>query len=121
MTQQSADAVEFLAALGADMSVQVAGHGSPVARAHFGRPKAAPGRTSCSPMIAEIERREIPVYLNTRGVELLTDESGRRGGRAGAVNEEEGIEYTIHAKSVVIATGNFASNNEMVAEYDPQG
>lgn len=118
MTQQSADAVEFLAALGADMSVQVAGHGSPVARAHR-PPEGSAGQNIVQPMIAEIERREIPVYLNTRGVELLTDESGAVAG-ARAVNEEEGIEYTIHAKSVVIATGNFASNNEMVAEYDPR-
>ena len=115
MTEQSVDAVEFLAALGSDMSMQVAGHGSPVARAH--RPaEGSAGQNIVQPMIAEIEKRNIPVYLNTRGLELIRKDGAVVGAKA--TNEADGIDYVIHAKSVVIATGNFASNNEMVAQYD---
>ena len=117
MTQQSVAAVDFLADLGADMSAQVAGHGSPVNRAH--RPSTgSAGQNIVQPMIAELEKRNIPVMLSTRGTQLLTENGAVTG--AMAVNVENGTQYVIHAKSVVIATGNFASNNDMVAQYDPR-
>lgn len=117
MVEESADAVYFLADMGADMSMQVAGHGSPVERAH--RPeKGAAGLNIVEPMIEEIEKLDVDVYYGTPGYELLTEDGAVVGAKAR--HTRSGQEYEIRAKSVVIATGNFASNNEMVAEYDPR-
>jgi len=112
MTQRSVDSLEFLAELGADMSVQAAGHGSPVDRAH--RPKeGAAGANITNPMIAEIERLEIPVYLETPGTQLIAHDGVVIGAKAESLDGRK--EYSISAKAVIIATGNFASNNEMIA------
>ncbi len=117
MVEQSADAVYFLADMGADMSMQVAGHGSPVERAH--RPaKGAAGVNIVEPMVNEIENLDVDVYFGTPGYELLTEGGAVVGAKAR--HTRSGQEYEIKAKAVVIATGNFASNNEMVAEHDPR-
>lgn len=117
MVNESADAIYFLADMGADMSVQVAGHGSPVARAH--RPAQGPaGQNIVVPMINEIEKLGVDVYYGTPGYELITKDGAVVGAKAR--NTRSGQEYVINAKAVVIATGNFASNNDMVAQYDPR-
>lgn len=46
----------------------------------------------------------------------MTDDSGRVVGVR--VSSPQG-EYTITAKTVILATGGFASNPEMVAKYTP--
>ncbi|MDR1619186.1 MAG: flavocytochrome c [Clostridiales bacterium] len=119
MVNESAAAVDFLAELGADMSMQVAGHGSPVERAH--RPAQGPaGQNIVQPMINEIGTlHNVTLYTGTCGYELLTDENGAVTG-AKAKEPKSGQEYVISAGATVIATGNFASNNEMVAQYDPR-
>lgn len=53
--------------------------------------------------------------LETEGYELLTDADGNVTG-AKARNLADGTEYTINAKAVVIATGGYAGNPELVEE-----
>ena len=54
--------------------------------------------------------------LETEAYELLTDDTGSVVG-AKAKNRITGIEYTIKADAVVIATGGFLGNREMTKEY----
>jgi fumarate reductase flavoprotein subunit len=116
MTENAPDAVEFLVELGSDMTGRpVAGHGSPVERAHRA-PSGSAGQNIMKPVITEVERLGIPVYFNTPGLELIASKGEVLGARG--TNLEDGTPIEVHAKAVVIATGNFASNNEMVAEYD---
>ena len=116
MTDQAPAAVDFLVELGADLSgTPVAGHGSPVARAHRG-PSGSAGQSIMNPVISEVGWLGIPVYLATPGQSLLTSHGNVVGAKA--VSLADGQEVIIHAKAVVIATGNFVSNNEMVALYD---
>ncbi len=65
----------------------------------------------------QLDELGVDIRTNTRGTELLTDDSGAV---IGAVVSTGDGEYTIYADSVIMATGGFSSNNEMVAEYDPQ-
>ncbi len=65
----------------------------------------------------QLEELGVDIRLNTRGTELLTDE---QGSVIGAVVSTEDGQYKIQADSVIMATGGFSSNNEMVAEYNPQ-
>lgn len=116
MTEQAADAVEFLVELGSDMTgVPAAGHGSPVGRAHRA-PEGSAGQNIMKPVIAAVEELGIPVYMGTPGQELIY--SGGKVLGAKGTSLEDGHEVIVRARSVVIATGNFASNNEMVAQYD---
>ena len=54
--------------------------------------------------------------LETEAYELITDETGTVVG-AKAKNRITGIEYTIKADAVVIATGGFLGNREMTNKY----
>ena len=56
------------------------------------------------------------LYLETPAVELIADENG---GVAGVKAEGPSGDYTIYAKSVVLACGGFGSNPEMIAELAP--
>lgn len=116
MTDESAASITFLEELGADMSGLVGGHGTNAPRAH--RPAEGPaGQGIVQPMIAEIESLEIPVYYGTTGYELIEDENGKIAG-AKALHDKSGQEYEFTADAVIIATGPFASNNEMVTQYN---
>ncbi|WP_295478971.1 FAD-dependent oxidoreductase [uncultured Sutterella sp.] len=60
-------------------------------------------------------KRSIPIHYNTKAMELLTDETFRVSG-VKAVNDDGWVEY--HARDgVVVATGGFSANREMLCRY----
>jgi fumarate reductase flavoprotein subunit len=59
----------------------------------------------------------IPVLYKTRAEELLV---GRNGEINGLKVKSDGIERTLHAKSVVIATGGYSSSKELMQKYCPR-
>ena len=64
-----------------------------------------------------VSSRGIDLRTGTRATELTVDENGRVTGVL--AEDKEGV-YTIYADAVILATGGFASNPEMVDEYTPQ-
>ena len=65
----------------------------------------------------EIDHRGIDTRTETKAVDLIIDKNGVV---TGAVVQTPKGQYRIHARSVVLSTGGFASNPEMVAKYTPQ-
>ncbi len=68
-------------------------------------------------LTSEMEKAGVDVRKSTRATHLLLND-----GKASGVEVEtkDGQTYTISAKAVVIATGGFAANKEMVSEYLPE-
>jgi fumarate reductase flavoprotein subunit len=65
----------------------------------------------------ECKARGIPILRKTRATKILVDDKGRvRGIKA----EGEGGEIEISAKSVIIATGGYASNTDLLKKYCPE-
>ncbi len=64
---------------------------------------------------AECEKQGVDVRLNNAATELVTE----NGAVVGVKVKNSAGEYTISAKSVVLATGGFGANNAMVAEQVP--
>lgn len=64
----------------------------------------------------QTEKNGIEIRYNTPATEILADEEGRVTGVK--VKGPEG-EYTIDASAVILATGGFESNEEMIAEIAP--
>jgi fumarate reductase flavoprotein subunit len=65
-----------------------------------------------------VESRGIEVLTDTTAKKILMDENGNAAGIE--AEGKEGNKVTIHAKAVVIATGGFGANSEMVEKYRPE-
>jgi fumarate reductase flavoprotein subunit len=64
-------------------------------------------------LIAQAKKSGVELRLNTRATDLVV--SG--GAVSGVKVQNPSGSYTISAKSVVIASGGFAANNELVSQY----
>ena len=66
---------------------------------------------------AALEKAGVTVYVNTEATALIQDESSAvTGVQAKAAN---GSEVTFTGKAVLLATGGFGQNHEMVVQYRP--
>ncbi|MCR4435997.1 MAG: flavocytochrome c [Clostridiales bacterium] len=74
------------------------------------------GQIITSALMDEVKKRGVDCRVNTRATELVME----GGAVAGVKVKGPAGEYTIRAKSVILATGGFAANNEMVAKYKPE-
>jgi fumarate reductase flavoprotein subunit len=98
----------------------IAGFGlDPVQRLHFAKSDATTnGGTT---LIQNIEKfatsKGIQIMLETPAKELLTDSNGNV---VGVVAEGKDGKVTIHAKKVIIASGGFAKNEELLERYIPE-
>lgn len=66
----------------------------------------------------QAEKNGIEIRYNSPAVDLIADETGRVNGVQ--VKDAHG-EYTIDAQAVILATGGYESNPEMIANYDNPG
>lgn len=78
-----------------------------------------PGNHECTkyygdPMEAEFLKRGGELRLNTKGQELIFDETGKVAGLY-ATSDDGDIQ--INCKAVILATGGFCRNDEMMEEY----
>lgn len=65
----------------------------------------------------ECKKKEIPILRRTRAKKILVDGQGRI---SGVMAEGEKGEIEIKSKSVILATGGFGSNRELLKKYCPQ-
>ena len=121
LVENSADAIDWLDSIGATLHNVGQFGGAAVKRIH--RPVNDEGKTLSVgsyvvPILEKnVEDRGIEVLYSTTANQILTDDNGAA---VGIVAEgKNGETVTINAKSVVIATGGFGANNEMVAEQNP--
>ncbi len=121
LVENSADAIDWLESIGATLHNVGQFGGAAVKRIH--RPVNDEGKvlsvgSYVVPILEKnVEDRGIEVLYNTTANQILTDDNGAA---VGIVAEgKNGETITINAKSVVIASGGFGANNEMVAEQNP--
>ena len=79
------------------------------------RPKADQGYAFISALEKYVTNNGGEILLDARATELLTDENGRMAGIKGEI---KGSPITVHAKSVVLATGGFGANTKMLQQYN---
>jgi len=110
MTQRSGEMIDWLVSVGVPFTrvFNVWSHGPAGG--------AAPGPAFALGLQAELDRRNIDYRLNNRATELIMRDGGIVGVR---VSGPSGV-YTVNAKAVVIATGGFANNPDIVATHDPR-
>lgn len=114
LTDNAADTVEWLIGIGADLTDVGRLGGASNDRAH--RPT---GGSAVGPHLVEVlksnaEKEGIDIMLDTTATEILYEDGKVNGIKA---TDKEGNEFTIDAKAVVLATGGFGANSDMVVEY----
>ncbi|MCL2559551.1 MAG: FAD-binding protein [Turicibacter sp.] len=74
------------------------------------------GVTIVSALVQEAQLSGVDIRTNSEAIEILMED----GAVSGVVISTPHGEYTINASAVIIATGGFAANLEMVAEHRPE-
>ena len=116
------DGVEWLKKYGINLTSVGSFGGASVKRIH--RPVDGDGKTVSVgsymiPLLQEnCDKAGVQTLLNTTATEILTDANGAAVGvkATGASGET----VTVNAKAVVLATGGFGANLDMVVEYKPE-
>ena len=122
LSSESADAIAWLETVGIDLHNVAAFGGASVKRIH--RPVDENGKVvSVGAYIvprleaALKERENITLCLDTTATEILTDEAGAAIGVK--AQGKTGNTVTVNAKAVILATGGFGANLDMVVQYKP--
>lgn len=114
MAENSAAAVDWVNEIGGDLSVVGMFGGASVKRIHRPSDTSAVGPMLVKTLNAKMEELEIPVLLETTAEKILVDENGAVSGVAATA--KDGSEMIIDCTAVVLATGGFGANAEMVVE-----
>ena len=122
LCSNSADAIDWLDEHGITLHSVSSFGGASVKRIH--RPVDADGKTISVgsymiPLLQEnCEKAGVQILLNTTANEILTDANDAAVGvkATGASGET----VTVNAKAVVLTTGGFGANLDMVTEYKPE-
>ena len=122
LCSNSADAIDWLDEHGITLHSVSSFGGASVKRIH--RPVDAEGKTLSVgsymiPLLQEnCDKAGVQTLLNTTATELLTDANGAVVGVKATGSTGETI--TVNAKAVVLTTGGFGANLDMVTEYKPE-
>ena len=122
LAENSADAIVWLReSQGADLSQVGQFGGASVKRIH--KPVDEEGKTlSVGSYLIPIltancnESENIQILFETPATEIIME----NGAAVGVVVNDGENEFNIHAGAVVLASGGFGGNNEMVAQYKPE-
>ena len=121
LCSNSADAIAWLSEQGIELTSVSSFGGASVKRIH--RPVDSEGKTISvgSYMIpllqSKCEELGIEILLNTTANKILTDADGAAVGIE--ATDKNGAAVTVNAKAVILATGGFGANLDMVVEYKP--
>lgn len=116
LTTNSSGIIDWLVERGVDLSEVSISGGQSVKRIH--RPT---GGVAVGPVIIEglakvLEKNKIDVRYSEEVTQILKEKNRVTGVKVKTSNGE----YTIKAKAVVVATGGFGANPEMVEKYNPK-
>lgn len=120
MAEQSASAIEFLDSIGAHLSDVGKAGGASTNRSH--RPVDAEGKilsvgSYLVPIFEQAAKdNNVTFYMETEATEIIMNEGAAVGVKASSADTD----YTINAKAVILATGGFGGNLEMVESYKPE-
>lgn len=116
MCEESADAIDWLESIGAPLPEISFSGGATNKRIHRPEGDTGVGAFLVSAFLDKIEELEIPVYYNTTATKILMEDDAA----VGILAESAEVNYTINAKSVIIATGGFGANEDLYPQYKPE-
>lgn len=115
LAESSAETVDWLMGLGADLTDVGRMGGASMDRTHRPTGGAPVGQHIVDVLYAKAQEMGIEIMLESKVVEILGDSTEV----SGVVVETADGNFNINAKAVIIATGGFSADNELVAQFDP--
>jgi len=111
------EAIEWLANHGIELNDITITGGMSIDRTHRPADRSAVGGFLISGLVKNINSRNIEVLLETSVSEILYENGAVAGVR---VVDEYNDSRILNAKSVIVATGGFSANRELVVKYRPE-
>ncbi|MCR5081811.1 MAG: flavocytochrome c [Treponema sp.] len=113
MVEEAPETVDWLISVGVDLSDVGKMAGSTNSRTHRPQGGAAVG----AHMVPVLEKAAVNAGVDLRKNSKVVDIIKKDGKAAGVIVEKNGKKYMISAKAVIIATGGFGANPDMVVKY----
>lgn len=116
MVEHSAGALQWVNDLGAELTDVSFSGGATNSRIHKPKDGSAVGPVLVKVLKEKLDELEVPIYLESEAKSLITNDEGHVIG----VNAEsaDGSTFVVNAEAVILATGGFGANMEMVETYD---
>ncbi len=115
MAENSSDAIDWLTEIGAPLPKIAATGGTVHSYLHEPEDGSAVGGYLVEKLSAYVDKMGVEVMVNTEATAIIND----NGKAAGVLATSPEHNYTINAKAVVLTTGGFGANFDMMASYNP--
>lgn len=115
LTEESKYAIDWLISKGTDLTEVSFSGGQSVKRIHRPTGGKAVGPVIVDALNSTLENMGVETKTNNRVVKILMENNKV----SGVLVENNGKEYKINAKAIIMATGGFGANADMVSEYNP--
>ncbi len=115
MAENSAEAIDWLAEIGAPLPEVSFSGGATNKRIHRPEGGAGVGDYLVTNLMEVVEELNIEILYNTTATEVVMTE----GAATGVLASSNDTDYTVNAKAVILATGGFGANSELFTEYRP--
>ena len=113
MAENSAAGIDWLDSIDAPLPKVSFSGGATNQRIHAPEDGSGVGAFLVTAFLKKIDELGINVMYNTTATKLMTLE----GAVTGVMAESDTANYTIHAKAVILATGGFGNNEDMIVNY----
>jgi len=115
MAENSAAGIDWLDSIGAPLPKVSFSGGATNARIHAPEDGSGVGAYLVTRFRQQLDKLGINVLYETRATHILMED----GKAAGIQAEGKTANYTINAGAVILATGGFGNNEEMIVKYKP--
>lgn len=116
LVDNATDALYWLNDMGAGLTRVSLSGGQTNPRIHQPEDGSPVGPVVVDVLSEKVEELGIDILLNTTAEKLITEDDSVVGVKAVNKNDDT---FTVNAKAVILATGGFGANSEMVEEYRP--
>ncbi|GGC78980.1 flavocytochrome c [Enterococcus wangshanyuanii] len=113
----SADAIDWLDTKGIELSNLTITGGMSEKRTHRPADGSAIGGYLVDGLVRNVKEEQIPLFVNADVTEITEKDDQVNGVK---VKVEDGQTKEIKADAVIVTTGGFGANKEMLEEYDPK-
>lgn len=118
LSERAKDSVQFLKDNGAELADLTRTGGASVDRTHRPAGGEPAGSFIATALIKKVKALKIDLRTNTSATSIVQNDKGEVTGIT--AKGKDGKEFALNAKKVMITSGGFGANFDMIKQYDPK-